>query len=119
MVTTIHSTSAAEALERLLTAARHSPLAPSESVLRDMIRRNIQLVVFVRKLHGARLVSQVVEVDPTRRSEGGGFAVRPLWLRKGSGPLVRQQYTPDLLQVFEDQEIPFSWQDCADEEAAA
>jgi pilus assembly protein CpaF len=115
VVTTIHSTSAADALERLLTAARHSPLAPSEGVLRDMIRRNIHVVVFLRKLRGARFVSQVVEVDPIRRDESGGFAVRPLWLRKGGGPLVRQAYPPRLLEMFEDEEIGYSWQDCADE----
>jgi pilus assembly protein CpaF len=119
VVTTIHATSAADALERLLTAARHSPLAPSESVVRDMIRRNINVVVYLRKLHGTRLVAEVVEVDPTRRLEGGGFATRPLWLRKGSGPLVRQPYPPDLLEAFEDQEISYSWQDYSDEEVAA
>jgi hypothetical protein len=113
------ATSAADALERLLAAARHSPLAPSEGVLRDTIRRDINLVVFLGKLHGARLVAQVVEVDPARRLEGGGFAVRPLWLRKGSGPLVRQPYPPRLLEQFEDEEIDYRWQDDADEEAAA
>ena len=66
-----------------------------------------------------RLVAEVVEVDPTRRLEGGGFATRPLWVRKGGGPLVRQSYPPDLLEAFEDQEISYSWQDYSDEEAAA
>jgi len=118
-VTSIHSRSATDALERLLTAARHSPLAPGEGVLRDMIRRNIDIVVFLRKLDGTRLVAEVVEVDPTRRLDGGGFATRPLWLRKGAGPLVRQPYAPNLLEAFEDQDIQFRWQDYADEEAAA
>jgi pilus assembly protein CpaF len=113
-VTTIHATSAADALERLLTAAQHSPLAPSENVLRAMIARNINVVVHLRKLHDARLVSQVVEVDP-RVDREGGFGVRPLWLRKGSGPLVRQPYAPRLLELFEDEEIPYSWQDDADD----
>ena len=44
--------------------------------------------------------------------------MRPLWLRKGAGPLQRQPYTPDLLQVFEDEDIPFTWQEYAQEEAA-
>jgi pilus assembly protein CpaF len=118
-VTSIHARSAADALERLLTAARHSPLAPGEDVLRDMIRRNIDLVIYVRKLHGVRLVAEVVEVDPTRRLDGGGFATRPLWLRKGNGPLRRQPYPPKLLEEFEDQDIGFRWQEHADEEAAA
>jgi pilus assembly protein CpaF len=116
-VTTIHSTSAADGLERLLTAAQHSPMAPAEHVLRTMIARNINVVVYLRKLHGARLLSQVVEVDP--KPNGDGFSVRPLWLRKGSGPLVRQPYPPRLLELFEDEEIPYSWQDEADEEEAA
>ena len=73
---------------------------------------------YLRKLHGVRLVSQVVEVSP-RLSPDGGFVVRPLWLRKGSGPLVRQPYPPDLLAVFEDEDIPYSWQDDVDEEEAA
>jgi len=118
-VTSIHARSAADALERLLTAARHSALAPGEDVLRDMIRRNVDLVVFLRRLHGKRLVAEVVEVDSTRRLDGGGFAVRPLWLRKGGGPLLRQPYSPGLLETFEDLEIGYRWQDYADEEAAA
>jgi pilus assembly protein CpaF len=118
-VTSIHARSAAEALDRLLTAAQHSPRAPGEGVLRDMIRRNIDVVVFLRKLNGVRLVSEVVEVDATRRLDGGGFATRPLWLRRGNGPLLRQSYPPNLLEAFADQEIGFSWQDYADEEAAA
>jgi pilus assembly protein CpaF len=116
-VTTIHSTSAADALERLLTAAQHSPLAPTENVLRAMIARNINVVVYLRKLHRARLVAQVVEGDPRLGSDG--FAVRPLWLRKGSGPLVRQPYATRLLEQFEYEEIPYSWQDDADDEEEA
>jgi pilus assembly protein CpaF len=118
-VTSIHARSAAEALDRLLTAAQHSPRAPGEGVLRDMIRRNIDVVVFLRKLNGVRLVSEVVEVDATRRLDGGGFATRPLWLRRGNGPLLRQSYPPNLLEAFAGQEIGFHWQDYADEEAAA
>jgi hypothetical protein len=75
-------------------------------------------VVFLRKLHGVRLVAEVIEVDHTRRLDGGGFVTRPLWLREGSGPLVRQPYTPDLLRVFEEEDIPYRWQDYADEEEA-
>ena len=44
---------------------------------------------------------------------------RPLWLREGTGPLVRQPYPPELLRVFEEEDIPYCWQDYADEEAAA
>ena len=51
--------------------------------------------------------------------DGGGFATRPLWLRKGAGPLLRQPYRPNLFEDFEDQDIGFRWQDYADEEAAA
>jgi len=115
-VTTIHSTSAADALERLLTAAQHAPSAPSEAVLRRMIARNIDIVVHLRKLGGARLVTEVVEVDPHVKS-GGAFAVRPLWVRSGSGPLVRQPYVPRLLERFSEADIAFNWHE--DEEQAA
>jgi pilus assembly protein CpaF len=119
-VTTLHARSAVDALERLLTAAQHSPMAPSEAVLRAMIRRNIDVVVHLKKLHGRRLVSEVVEIERTPGTDGG-FGIRPLWTRKGAGPLVRQPYPPRLLETFEELALDYRWGDAgpSDEDEAA
>ena len=117
-VTTIHADSAADALERLLTAAQHAPRAPSETVLRRMIAANIDVVVHLRKLGGERLATEVVEVGRELEPRGR-FVVRPLWIREGRGPLVRQPYVPRLLERFAEHEVPYDWYADADDQEAA
>ena len=96
------------------TAARHSPVAPSESVLRDMIRRNINVVVYLRKLHGGRVVAQVsrsTRASTRRRRLRGPAAVATEGQRAARSPAVFARAP----RTFEDQEIDYSWKDYEDE----
>lgn len=96
-VTTIHARSAEDALDRLLTAAQLADRTPSERVLRRMIASNIDLVVFMEKRDGRRLVTEVLEVDH-RLGENDTFGTRRLWQWQG-GQLVR---TDEPAHVIED-----------------
>jgi pilus assembly protein CpaF len=95
-MTTIHARSAHNALDRLMVAALQEPgaAAVGRDVLRDIIAGNIDLIVYLEKRQGRRLVTQVLEVDPS--TEGGVFHTRPLWDLQ-SGELKRTGLRPALL----------------------
>jgi transcriptional regulator with XRE-family HTH domain len=104
-MTTVHARSAHDALGRLMVAALQEPggAAVGRDVLREIIAGNIDLVVYLEKRQGRRLVTEVLEVDPS--TEGGVFHTRPLWELEGD-ELKRTTLRPALLDRIARAGIP-------------
>lgn len=106
-MSTIHATSARDALRRLKVAAMKAAERPSPELLTELIAANVDLVLYLEKRLGRRWVTQVVEVDP--RVEGGVIACRDLWVER-NGRLARTGLRPQLLDRIEAAAIPYAWE---------
>jgi pilus assembly protein CpaF len=105
-MSTIHASSARDAVDRLMVAAMEAPARPSEDLLTKLIAANLQLVIHLEKRDGQRMVTQVFEL--TGR-EATGIVGHELWTRR-DGRLVRTGLRPRCLDRVESAEISYAWE---------
>jgi pilus assembly protein CpaF len=105
-MSTIHATSARDAVDRLMVAAMEAVERPSEELLAKLIAANLQLVIHLEKRNGKRMITQIFELAGR---ETTGIVGHDLWVY-ADGRLQRTGVRPRCLERVASAGIAYTWE---------
>ncbi len=88
-MTTIHASSARQALQRMGVIAQLNSSTLSQGAMTSLISEAVDLVVFVRRIQGIPRIVEVIAVEDPQSKEFGSYTTTPILGRSLDGNLCR------------------------------